>query len=95
MKFNFLQGEEKFNHLERGQIEKVEKAVAERQEWVDKNMGLVSGTPLHTNLPITPQSVYSEKGTFDALVNPIINKPKPKPKVRYCKQTLLFWYLIS
>jgi len=76
----YLQGEEKYNHLERGQIEKVEKAVAERQEWVDKNMGLVSGTPLHSNLPITPQSVYSEKGTFDALCNPIINKPKPKPK---------------
>ncbi|CAL4091419.1 unnamed protein product [Meganyctiphanes norvegica] len=76
----YMQGEEKFNHLDRSQVEKVEKAIGERQDWVDKNMGLVTSTPLHSNLPITAQQVYSEKGTFDALVNPIINKPKPKPK---------------
>lgn len=76
----YRQGEEKYNHLDSSGIEKVEKAIGERQEWVDKNMGLVTNTPLHSNLPITAQQVYSEKGTFEALVNPIINKPKPKPK---------------
>lgn len=76
----YRQGEEKYNHLDSSGIEKVEKAIGERQEWVDKNMGMVTNTPLHANLPITAQQVYSEKGTFEALVNPIINKPKPKPK---------------
>lgn len=44
-------------------------------------MGASASTPLHVNLPISANQVKSEKGTFEALVNPIINKPKPKPKV--------------
>ncbi|XP_066955456.1 heat shock 70 kDa protein 4 isoform X2 [Macrobrachium rosenbergii] len=77
----FREGNEKFAHLDSAQIEKVEKAIAEKQEWVDKNMGLLTATPLHVNVPITASQVRSEKSSFDALVNPIINKPKPKPKV--------------
>ncbi|ROT79071.1 heat shock protein [Penaeus vannamei] len=77
----FRSGEEKYSHLEAAQVEKVEKAITEKQEWVDKNMGASASTPLHVNLPISANQVKSEKGTFEALVNPIINKPKPKPKV--------------
>ncbi|XP_063612185.1 heat shock 70 kDa protein 4-like [Penaeus indicus] len=77
----FRNGEEKYSHLEAAQVEKVEKAITEKQEWVDKNMGASVSTPLHVNLPISANQVKSEKGTFEALVNPIINKPKPKPKV--------------
>ncbi|KAK4306265.1 hypothetical protein Pmani_021888 [Petrolisthes manimaculis] len=77
----YRQGDEKYAHLESAQVEKVEKAILERQESVDKNLGLVSSTPLHADIPITASQVRSEKSTFDALVNPIMNKPKPKPKV--------------
>nr|WBG54462.1 heat shock protein [Austinograea rodriguezensis] len=77
----FKQGDEKYNHLEAAQVEKVEKAIEEKQDWVDKHLGLVSATPLHSDLPVTASQVMSEKGTFEALVNPIMNKPKPKPKV--------------
>lgn len=76
----FRQGDEKYNHLDNAQIEKVEKAIGEKQEWVDKNMGVLTSTPLHVDLPVTVSQVRSEKGTFDAVVSPIINKPKPKPK---------------
>lgn len=77
----FREGVEKFAHLDGAQVEKVEKAVAEKQEWIDKNMGAITSTPLHVNLAITVSQVRSEKSSFDALVNPIITKPKPKPKV--------------
>nr|XP_045623651.1 97 kDa heat shock protein-like [Procambarus clarkii] len=77
----FHQGDEKYNHLDGAQVEKVEKAIAEKQDWVDKNLGLITSTSLHVDLPITASQVRSEKCAFDALVNPIINKPKPKPKV--------------
>lgn len=70
----------------------VEKAIEEKQDWVDKHLGLVSATPLHADLPVTASQVMSEKGTFEALVNPIMNKPKPKPKVSYL---LLFTFLFS
>lgn len=63
-------------------LPKVEKAIGEKQEWVDKNMGVLTSTPLHVDLPVTVSQVRSEKGTFDAVVNPVINKPKPKPKVK-------------
>lgn len=59
----------------------VEKAVEEKQDWIDKHLGLVSSTALHADLPVTASQVMSEKGSFDALVIPIMNKPKPKPKV--------------
>lgn len=78
---NFKAGDEKFNHLDGAEIEKVEKAISDRQRWVDQNMGALSVTPTDKDLPITAQQVRSEKATFEALVNPIINKPKPKPKV--------------
>ena len=61
----------------------VEKAIEEKQDWVDKHLGLVSSTALHADLPVTASQVLSEKSTFEALVNPIMNKPKPKPKVSY------------
>ncbi|KAG7161728.1 97 kDa heat shock protein-like [Homarus americanus] len=77
----FRQDDEKYNHLDGAQVEKVEKAIGEKQEWVDKNLGTITSTPLHVDLPITASQVRSEKGTFEALVNPIMNKPKPKPKV--------------
>ncbi|KAB7495803.1 Heat shock protein 4L [Armadillidium nasatum] len=77
---NFKAGDEKFNHLDGAEIEKVEKAISDRQRWVDQNMGALSVTPTDKDLPITAQQVRSEKATFEALVNPIINKPKPKPK---------------
>ena len=77
----YRDGNEKFNHLDSAEIEKVKKAINERQQYIDSNFGLVSNTPLHCDPPITSSQIKSEKGTFDALVNPIINKPKPKPKV--------------
>nr|AKB96224.1 heat shock protein [Cherax destructor] len=77
----FNQGDEKYNHLDGAQVEKVEKVIVEKQEWVDKNLGVITATALHVDLPITSSQVRSEKSSFDALVNPIINKPKPKPKV--------------
>jgi len=74
-------GEEKYSHLEAAQIEKVEKAIVDKQSWVDKFLGASSKPPMHMDLPISVSQTFSEKGTFEALVNPIINKPKPKPKV--------------
>lgn len=61
----------------------VEKAVEEKQEWADKHLGMLSATPLHSDLPVTTSQVMSEKSSFDALVIPIMNKPKPKPKVSF------------
>lgn len=77
----FRSSDEKFEHLDTAEVEKVEKAISERQRWVDQHLGSVSHTPIDKDLPITSQQVRSEKSLFDALVNPIINKPKPKPKV--------------
>ena len=88
----FRENNEKYNHLDSAEMEKVEKAITERQQWIDKHFGLVSNTPLHCDTPITSFQVKSEKGTFDALCNPIINKPKPKPKVSWIFGILFFLY---
>lgn len=81
---SFNASDEKFVHLDGAEMEKVSKAISERQQWVDRNMGAYTNTKLFQDVPVTASQIYSEKGTFEALVNPIINKPKPKPKVSFC-----------
>lgn len=77
----FKAEDEKFVHLDGAEVEKVEKAVSERLVWAEQQMGAVKATSNYQTVPVTCSQVRSEIGTFEALVKPIISKPKPKPKV--------------
>lgn len=76
----FRAGDEKFDHLDSAEMEKVEKAVTERHKWAEVQMGAVRATSNFKPVPVTCAQVRSEMGSFEALVKPIINKSKPKPK---------------
>lgn len=78
----FKAGDEKYNHLDSAEVEKVEKAVTERLVWAETQIGAVKASSKFQAVPVTCSQVRSEMGTFEALVKPIINKQKPKPKVR-------------
>ena len=59
----------------------VEKAVEERVQWCDVQMGALNATPNTEDVPVTVAQIQSQAQAFDAVVRPIVNKPKPKPKV--------------
>ena len=88
-------GEEKYDHLDSAEVEKVEKAVQDKRVWAEQQMGAVSATSNYKPTPISSAQVRSETSSFEALVKPIITKPKPKPKVsdrvwQCCLQGLVF-----
>ncbi|XP_037086295.1 heat shock 70 kDa protein 4-like isoform X2 [Pollicipes pollicipes] len=72
-------GEERYAHLEATDMEKVERSLAEKREWLDKNLGTLANLPRTEDPPTTAQQIWSEKLAFENSVNPILNKPKPKP----------------
>ncbi|XP_018022055.1 97 kDa heat shock protein isoform X2 [Hyalella azteca] len=76
----FAAGDEKFDHLDSAEVEKVQKASSEKLAWTEQQMGAVKATSNFEAVPITSSQVRSELSAFEHLVRPIINKPKPKPK---------------
>merc|ERR1719228_2638743 len=52
----------------------------EKFKWYNEKLQQKSNCPLHSNPPVLPSEVLSEKRLLEAFVNPIINKAKPKPK---------------
>jgi len=59
-------------------MEKVERLVGEKREWLDKNTQLLHGLSKTADPPVGTQSIRNEMSGFESLVNPILNKPKPK-----------------
>ncbi|KAF2360909.1 Heat shock protein 70 family [Trinorchestia longiramus] len=76
----FRAGDEKYDHLDSAEMEKVEKATNERLTWAEQQMGAVKSSSKYEAVPVTCSQVRSELTSFEALVRVIINKPKPKPK---------------
>jgi len=74
----FRAGEDKFAHLDAPEVEKVEKSVQERIAWAETQRGALNATAIHCAVPVTVAMVNAERVAFDAVVRPIITKPKPK-----------------
>ncbi|CAG0894734.1 unnamed protein product [Darwinula stevensoni] len=74
----FAQGDEKYNHIDAEDMKKVEKALQEKEAWLDKAFNSLSNLPKEKNPPILAQQIRAEKQALDNVVMPILNKPKPK-----------------
>jgi len=77
---SYKAGEEKYNHIDRSDMEKVERLIGEKREWLDKNTQLLHGLSKTADPPagLGTQSIRNEMTGFESLVNPILNKAKPK-----------------
>lgn len=76
----YTQGDEKYNHIEKEEMKKVEKKVEEKFKWFNEKTQQYSNCPKHMDAPVLPTEVQSEKKILEVFCNPIVNKPKPKPK---------------
>ncbi len=75
----FRAGDERYSHLDEESVGRVEKAVADKRAWLDSRCADLAGLSKTLNPPVLATQFHSERQAFDMVVNPIINKPKPKP----------------
>merc|ERR1712115_351167 len=75
---SFKAGDEKFNHLDAAEVEKVQKAIAEKQDWFNRMCADVSKMDKTSDPPVLASQFYQEKESFWHMASNILNKPKPK-----------------
>jgi heat shock protein 4 len=73
--------DEKYDHLEPAEMDKVQSAVVEKNSWLERHYGQSSQQPLYVDPIVTVAQITAQKDSLLSACNPIINKPKPKPKV--------------
>lgn len=60
-------------------MKKVEQAILNSYKWLDEARSQFSTALKHLPPPITVAQIRQERLNYDNLVNPIVNKPVPKP----------------
>jgi len=75
---SFKAGDEKFNHLDTAEVEKVQKAIAEKQDWFSRMCADVSKLDKTSDPPVLASQFYQEKESFWHMASNILNKQKPK-----------------
>jgi len=75
---SYKAGDEKFNHLDTAEVEKVQKAISEKQEWFNRMCADVAKLDKTSDPPVLAAQFYQEKESFWHMASNILNKAKPK-----------------
>merc|ERR1712146_389843 len=76
----FKAGEEKYAHISAEDVEKVEKDVVNRENWLNPKVAEQSKLAKHQDPIVLTSQIIQERSYMEAVCNPIMNKPKPEPK---------------
>ena len=68
-----------YEHLDKDGMETVMSSLTNMEQLLDKDLGAFSVCPLHKDPPVTSNQIQAKKDSFEAVVHPIITKPKPAP----------------
>merc|ERR1712079_552661 len=74
----FKAGDEKYNHLTDAEVDKVNKLIQEKSQWLNNAVGQLERLPKHSNPSTLNCQFISEKDAFEQVCRPILNKAKPK-----------------
>jgi len=74
----FKGGDEKYSHLDQAEVEKVQKAISEKQDWFNRMCGDLQKLAKTSDPPVLASQFTMEKDTFWHMASNILNKPKPK-----------------
>ncbi|XP_005102694.1 heat shock 70 kDa protein 4 [Aplysia californica] len=74
----WAQNDEKYNHIEKADVDKVEKLLTEKSNWFGHRMTQMAQLKPHENPVVLASQVRSEKQVLENTCLPIMNKPKPK-----------------
>merc|ERR1712002_1200517 len=75
---SYKAGDEKFSHLDQAEVEKVQKAIAEKQEWFSRMCAEIQKLQKTSDPPVLASQFLQEKESFWHMASNILNKPKPK-----------------
>merc|ERR1712012_263707 len=71
-------GDEKYNHLDAAEVDKVIKSITEKQEWFSKMCAEIQKLEKTSEPPVLAALFTQEKDQFWQMGSKILNKPKPK-----------------
>ncbi|KAL3880270.1 hypothetical protein ACJMK2_032519 [Sinanodonta woodiana] len=74
------QKDEKYSHIEKSDVDKVQKCWKEKSDWYEKQFNAVKNMKTYDDPVILVSQIQQQKQNLEYMCNPIINKPKPKPK---------------
>ncbi|XP_076862024.1 heat shock 70 kDa protein 4b isoform X2 [Brachyhypopomus gauderio] len=77
----FKMKEEQYEHLDEMEIEKVDKMVGDVMIWMNSKMNQQSKQALNLDPVVKAADVTAKAQELFSACNPIVTKPKPKPKV--------------
>merc|ERR1711892_1217447 len=75
---SYKAGDEKFAHLDQAEVEKVQKAIGEKQEWFSRMCAEIQKLQKTSDPPVLASQFFQEKESFWHMASNILNKPKPK-----------------
>merc|ERR1712227_713778 len=71
-------GDEKYNHLDVADVDKVQKAIQEKQEWFSRMCAEIQKLEKTSDPPVLAAQFMQEKDQFWQMGSKILYKPKPK-----------------
>lgn len=74
----FYDNDEKYNHLDKGEVERVAKGVEEKQKWFEEKSYLLQKMKPFEDPVVLVSQIKHEKETLDKMAWSVLNKPKPK-----------------
>jgi len=75
---SYKAGDDKFSHLDQAEVEKVQKAIGEKQEWFSRMCAEIQKLQKTSDPPVLASQFFQEKESFWHMASNILNKPKPK-----------------
>ncbi|KAJ8028256.1 97 kDa heat shock protein [Holothuria leucospilota] len=76
----YSQGDEKYAHIQKSDVEKVEKSIKDKEAWRDEKMNSQNQVPLTQDPVVTVSQIRSEHNSLVHTCDPVVKTPKPKPK---------------
>jgi len=74
----FVAGEERYNHLDKDDVAKVQKAIEDTSSWMDKQVSALAKQNKYDDPAVAIVDFNTHKTAFENTCKPIMNKPKPK-----------------
>merc|ERR1712079_925460 len=74
----YKEGDEKYNHLDAAEVEKVQKSIQEKSDWFSRMCADIQKLQKTADPPVLAAQFMQEKDQFWQMGSKILNKPKPK-----------------
>ncbi|XP_033631304.1 97 kDa heat shock protein-like [Asterias rubens] len=76
----YQDGDDKYSHIEKTEMEKVQKWVEEKEAWRNAKTNAQNQLAVHQNPVVLARDIRSETASLKSNCDAILNKAKPKPK---------------